>query len=100
MLPDNVLELLTAAVDGELTPRQERHLRRLLDGSADARAVFTRLRGDSLRVRNLPKAVPPAGLTTQIINRLPETVPFAELSRPVRHPQTARPWVPVAIAAS
>ena len=60
MLPADQLELLTTAVDGELTARQSRRLRRLLAASDEARAALTRLQSDSGRLRDLPKLAPPA----------------------------------------
>src|SRR4051794_28704387 len=101
MLPDTTLQLLTAAVDGVITPRQERQLTRLLADSAEARDVYAKLRADSRRLRGLPKAAPPADLKDRIVARLLEVTPLAEpaarpiVVRPVR-PAARRPWVPVA----
>jgi hypothetical protein len=105
MLPDPTLQLLTAAADGELTPRQERQLRRLLDESADARAVYDRLRSDSRRLRALPKVNPPADLKDRVVARLLESTPLSiPAGRPIvlrpTHTASRRPWVPVAVAAS
>src|SRR4051794_18732530 len=106
MLPDTALQLLTAAVDGVLAPRQERQLRRLLADSAEARDVYAKLRADSRRERELPKATPPAALKARIVARLLEVPPLAEpaarplVVRPVRTAAARRSWVPVAVAAS
>lgn len=107
MIAADQLELLTAAVDGELTPRQARRVRRLLAESADARAVFARLRDDSERLRNLPRATPPADLIERVMACLPADSPVITPAPPGRIP-SARPvgrphrpsWLPLAVAAS
>jgi hypothetical protein len=96
MLPADQLELLTAAVDGELTPARARQFRRLLDRSAEARTVYARLKADSDRLRNLPTVPAPADLRDRVLAALPVTVP-APPAAPARRP--APRWVPVAIAA-
>lgn len=77
MLPDDQLHLLTAAMDGEFTPADERCVRHLLAVSAEARELFARLQADRGRLRNLPPAAPPTDLHTRIMARLPKTVPTA-----------------------
>lgn len=102
MLPADQLELLTAAVDGELTPRQSRHLRRLLVGSGEARTVLARLQADAARLRNLPKAAPPADLAARIMAKVATVTPAPIIpARPATVPFRRTPqWVPVAVAAS
>jgi len=105
MLPADQLELLTAAVDGELTARQSRRLRRLLASSAEARAALAKLQDDSGRLRRLPKLAPPADLPervmAQVATATPPTLP-CPADRPTAVPFRARrrEWVPVAVAAS
>jgi hypothetical protein len=103
MIPDDQLRLLTAAVDGELTPTEDRRLRVLLGESDAARKVFARLRADRERLRNLAPVAPPAGLRQRVLDRLHEVTPApvttpapAPSARPTRRPS----WVPVAVAAS
>jgi hypothetical protein len=60
MLPDRCRQLLTAYVDGELSGRQRRQVRRLLDRSAEARKLLRELQGDSEVLRALPSP-PPLG---------------------------------------
>jgi anti-sigma factor RsiW len=57
MLSDNARRLLTARVDGELTPRQRRQVQQLLKQSPEAREFSRQLEEDVARVRALP---PPA----------------------------------------
>lgn len=108
MLPADQLELITAAVDGELSATEARAFRRLLDVSHEARALYAKLLADSVRVRALPRATPPADLRTKILNRIatatpkPRTRPARSAPRfapePVRRKLPA--WVPAALAAS
>jgi anti-sigma factor RsiW len=53
MISDRARELLTAYVDGELTPRQRLRVERLLCQSAEARNLLSRLEEDAARLRNL-----------------------------------------------
>jgi hypothetical protein len=116
MLNEPLLELITAAVDGELSPAETLRLRRELDASAEARAVFARLKSDSARLRALPPVPPPADLHRRVLAAVadvqpqpvpasdrqplpvppPATVPFAYHPR---NPKAWR-WVPAAVAAS
>jgi hypothetical protein len=55
MLTDHHHQLLTAYVDGELTPRQYEAVMRLLQQSSDARDLVRRMQQDAQAVRNLPR---------------------------------------------
>src|SRR5439155_1535562 len=93
MLPADQLELLTAAVDGELTARQSRRLRRLLATSDEARATLARLQADSGRLRDLPKLAPPLDLPERVMAKVaavtPPTLP-CPADRPVAVPFRGR----------
>lgn len=117
------LELITAAVDGELSATEQRAFRALLASSAEARELFGRLKADSLRVAALPRVAPPVDLQARIMARIAATTP-APASRPkTQEPPAAAPateparklvpahayspaprrtgrWVPAALAAS
>lgn len=100
MLPDDVLILLTTAVDGELTPAEATTVRALLDGSDEARDAYKRLRADRQRLRRLTPAAPPADLHTRIMARLPARPPVpVEVARPAAHPRRVS-RAPIAVAAS
>lgn len=120
MLPADQLELITAAVDGELSATEARAFQRLLESSAEARALYTKLQNDSARVRRMPQVPAPADLTAKILARIAATTPAPRprtarpaptaprpqpLTQPA-HPAKPAPahrfptWVPVAIAAS
>ncbi len=128
MIPADQLELITAAVDGELSAAEAHAFRRLLRQSADARALFAALKAQSERLSALPQVVPPVHLRARVLariatatpapraepkllpNRTPEPVPSAPVKRAAQ-PATLRPnhgggfrarlarWAPVAVAA-
>jgi hypothetical protein len=100
MIPDDVLTLLTAAVDGELTLAEAERVRGLIAESPDVRAAFRRLKADRLRLRRLPLRTPPADLHARVMARLPARPPVpTEIVRPMPRPRTGS-WVPVGMAAS
>lgn len=104
------LELITAAVDGELSPTDKRAFRALIAGSLEARALYAELKADRTRIRALPRVAPPADLQAKIMARVAQCVPtqpakpqpHAEPTRPVVRRRASRGgiWVPVAVAAS
>jgi len=63
----NVRELLTAAVDGELTPAERKAARRLLRESEAARVVYTQLKADAARLKKLPRLPAPADLADNVL---------------------------------
>lgn len=99
MLATDQLELLTSAVDGELTPRQHRRLARLLEEVAEARVLYARLRADRDRLARLPCAVPPANLQARILARVAAHAPLAT-PKPVDRSWRQPSWLPLAVAAS
>jgi hypothetical protein len=75
MMTEDLLQLMTAAVDGELTPVQQWELNQLLVDSVEARSILARLQSDSIRVKNLPLVESPPNLASTIIARLPVLEP-------------------------
>jgi hypothetical protein len=114
MLPDDQLELITAAIDGELSPAEARRFRSLMESSAEARATHARLKADSERLQNLPRVAPPADLAARVMRKIgaltpaPVRVPKAEPAKqptlettPVAARARKLPvWVPAVVAAS
>lgn len=94
-MTDDLLKLLTAAVDGELSPPEQWYVHRLLTDSVEARTLFARLQSDSIRVTSLRKP-PPANLVARVMSKLPHAEPATV---PVRRNRSGR-WVAVALAAS
>jgi negative regulator of sigma E activity len=110
MMTPNQLELITAAVDGELSATEYPALRDLLAKSSEARTLHAKLLADSRRLRALPQIVPPANLQAKILAAIaaspasqPSKQPLAEPAKtPVRSlPRRSVPsWLPIASAAS
>ena len=63
----NVRELLTAAVDGELTPAERKAAQRLLRESETARVLFAQLKADAARLKKLPRVAAPADLADNVL---------------------------------
>ncbi|MCE9562178.1 MAG: hypothetical protein K8U57_09005 [Planctomycetes bacterium] len=117
MITDDLLQLITAGIDGELTPLESRRLSRLLNSSAEARAIHSKLQADRNKLQALPRIAPPPELQSRVMARIasltpvpsrltklpprPNTSPKAEPARKSLPfaPKSPR-WVPVAIAAS
>lgn len=115
MITEEQLALISIAVDGELSPAETSRFRRLLDTSAEARALYVRLKSDSARLGSLPQAAPPANLKPRIMARIgsltppPGTLPLAQPCKTIVAAHAAptssafasrsRLWVP-AVAAS
>lgn len=105
MLTDEQLALITAGIDGELTPAEARVLRRLLIASTEARDLYERLRADSDRLRTLPVVPVPVDLHMRVMARLagctPRPLPLQK-HLAVTHAFSPRQWrwAPIAIAAS
>jgi hypothetical protein len=106
MNPANPRELLTAAVDGELTPAERKAAEKLLRESESARVLFARLKQDAARVRNLPKISAPPDLADGVMGMIRERA-----LAPIPLPPTRKPaprfnwsmlpvWVNVASAVS
>ncbi|QJX00603.1 anti-sigma factor [Frigoriglobus tundricola] len=115
MIPAEHQELITAAVDGELSAPELRALRRVLDSSAAARSLYAKLKADRDRVRGLSQVAPPADLRAKILSRIASATPAPHTAKPIRiaQPETNPStlpvpaftrhysgWVPVAVAAS
>src|SRR5262249_57095856 len=75
MIADDLLQLMTAAIDGELTPAEAQRLRRVLADSAEARIVFAKLKADSHRLHTLPRVAPPADLHKRVMARVAAVTP-------------------------
>ena len=102
MLSSREKKLLTVYVDGECTPREAQLVGRLLRRSEEARALLSRLEGDSQTLRSMPALTIPIDLTEPVqaaAAALPPapapTLPFAPA------PRDAFPvWRGVAAAAA
>lgn len=95
MPTDADLILLTAAVDGELTPAQAKAVRRLLAADPAAARLFAQLKADAARLKALPRRQAPAGTARRVMARV-----AALPATPARKPARPAAWVPFAVAAS
>jgi hypothetical protein len=100
MHPDRERRLLTAYVDGELSPRQLRHVERLLARSEPARRLLRQLQADSRALRDLPTVRPPTDLAPAILGAI---APRRAQPRVAPRPAVSAglsAWVGVAAAAA
>lgn len=72
MLPAHTQELLTAAVDGELTASERRLVDRILHESAEARALHAKLVTDARRLTDLPRITSSSDLAVNVLNIINE----------------------------
>lgn len=105
MLPAHLQELLTAAVDGEMSAAERRLVDKLLRDSEDARVFHAQLMGNVQRLRRLPRAVPADDLAASVMNLIDER---CMMPTPLPVPRGRRgwdvqkylPWLSMATAAS
>jgi len=116
-MTDELLQLMTACIDGVLNPAEAGVLSQSLAASAEARATFAHLKANSVRLRKSRRVAPPAGLHKRVMACVATLTPApmhaphlqkcekkAEPTRnaPVPASPTARKsraWAPIAIAA-
>jgi hypothetical protein len=99
MITDMHTRLLTAYVDGELSPRHRKGVKRLLERSPEARQLLEKLLDDAGQVRTLPRHHPEAGFSERVI-RAAARQPIP-VRRPIRAAQRTIPaWVGLAAAAA
>jgi hypothetical protein len=100
MLAERLSLLLTAYVDGEVTPRQRRAVERLLEQSAEARALLQQLQEDANTLRGLPRRKLEADFSGRVLRTISERR-LLHSRRAARLERPAFPgWVGLAAAAS
>jgi hypothetical protein len=98
MLSDQLRQLLTAYVDGELTNRQRKAVERLLHRSPEARALLAELQDDARRLRALPRRRLDEEFTARVLRSVRQR--GAEERRRQAAREAALPlWTSVAAAA-
>jgi hypothetical protein len=101
MLHERHVRLLTAYVDGELSPAQRRQAARLLRRSEEARALLRQLQGDSRELQALPPVVTPIDFSGPVLAAIGQSRPRpAPRPRPVRAGLTFPVWTGWAAAAA
>jgi hypothetical protein len=99
MITTTQSRLLTACVDGELSAGQQLAADRLLQQSAEARALLRQMQEDAAKVRDLPRRRLDPAFAGRIVQAL--TRRRFPLRRPVHSGQRSIPaWVGLAAAAS
>lgn len=92
MSPANLRELLTAAVDGELTPTEAKVARRLLRESEAARTLFTQLKADAARIKALRPVPAPVDLADTVMAVINERAITPTPLPPARQPGRKFNW--------
>jgi len=72
MISDQVIELLTAFVDGELSQRQRKAVMRLLHRSSEAREILRQLQENAHRVKQLPRHKVEPSLVPDVLQAIAE----------------------------
>lgn len=97
MLSDQVMQLLTAFVDGELSPRQREAVVRLLKESAEARELLRQLQENAHRIKQLPQHAVQPSLVDAVLQAIAQKQ--AQPKQPAPSRGARRRWLPY-LAAS
>ena len=102
MITEDQLQLITAAIDGELSDREIIRLERLLGDSTEAQVIHDKLKADRDRLRNLPIVPHPVDLHARVMAGIEPLAiaPVCRLETPRHSTRKTWPWAPVAIAAT
>jgi len=100
MLSDRLCQLLTAYVDGELSPAQRAAVRRLLRRSAAARQLCRQLQSDAARLRALPRRELGWDLAPVVLQALNPTPAPTARRLAVPEPAPVPTWLGLAAAAA
>ena len=105
-MPTNLRELLTAAIDGELTPAERKTAERLLKESEAARVLYGQLKADAARLKSLPKIPAPPDLADNVMSVIqdramtPTPLPPARKAAPKFNWSAMPIWVSFVTAAA
>src|SRR5262245_45251656 len=72
-MKDQLLQKLTAYVDGELDPRERDVVDRLAQGDPSVRELLTLLQQDARRLRELPRVKAPEPFADLVLKRVAES---------------------------
>jgi hypothetical protein len=97
MLSEETTQLLTAYVDGELSPRQREAVLRLLNQSSEARDLLRQLQENAEKVKQLPRRRLDVGFAGDVVKAIAER---SVLVDPPRGVALRLRWVPYAAAAA
>lgn len=100
MFSDDLSQLLSAYVDGELTARQQEAILKLLRKSATARSMLQQMQADAARLRSLPRHEPANDFAKSILAALSATPsPRRVAARPAAE-RSLSPWIGLPAAAA
>lgn len=100
-MKDWEIQLLTAFVDGELTPRERKAVHRLLNRSSDARAMLQQLQENAYKLKQLPAHRLPPDFAAAILQAIQtETEPAPKPVLSARRAPFAAAFVPLAATAA
>ncbi len=100
MLSEQVTELLTAFVDGELNQRQREAAMRLLHESSEAREMLRQLQENAHKVKQLPRHKVEPSLVAEIMQAIAEQKAQPKPSLPKAVRRRWLPYVAASMAAS
>ena len=92
MIPANLRELMSAAVDGELSAAERKTAQRLLRESPEARALYAQLKADAGRLKNLPRVKAPADMADNVMSAINERAMTPTPLPPSRQPAPRFNW--------
>src|SRR5438552_11182310 len=72
MVSEQVCQLLTAYVDGELNPRQQEKVLGLVKQSPEAQALLRQLQDNAASLKSLPSRKPARDLSGQVLRSIAE----------------------------
>src|SRR5262245_26709104 len=99
MLPDRLCQLLTAYLDGEVSPRQQEAVARLLRESPEAQTLLCQLQADAERLRNLPRRQLEADFPNRVVRTISERRLLQARRTALARPPHFPAWVGLATAA-
>jgi hypothetical protein len=97
MLRERYCQLLTAYVDGVLSPRRQKMVQRLLEKSAQARAILQQLQENAQKVQNLPQYQLGPEFPVQVLGTIQTLKPVA---KPVPASAGIPAWAGISAAAA
>jgi hypothetical protein len=97
MLSDQVTQLLTAFVDGELSQRQRKAVMRVLHKSSEAREVLRQLQENAHKIKELPRRKLEPSLVEAVMQAIAEQK--AQPAQPAAPRKVRRRWLPYVTAA-
>jgi hypothetical protein len=101
MLSDRHCRLLTALLDGQLSPRQHEAAQRLLARSEEARTLLRQLQEDARALGSLPPQALPADFSAQVMRVAAERgLRPGGGPRPLPRPAGVPAWVGLSVAAA